>query len=502
MVAAAARADSGPRLGQPTPFSFDRLKARAAALAQKPYVPAPGPPADLVRAIDYDAFGAISYRPAVTLWKDPPSDAAIRFFHLGRPAPRPVGVFVVQGGQARPVVYSESLFDEPKDSPARKLKENMGFAGFRAMNPDQNGDWLAFLGASYFRSADPFNQYGLSARGLAIDTIADRPEEFPDFTAFWLEKDPAGRLIVYALLEGVSVTGAFRMAHDRTANGAPPGLVQDIEASLTFRRGVERLGLAPLTSMFWYGQSDRKPTDDWRPQIHDSDGLSIWTGVGERLWRPLSNPPRVTTNLYLDKGPRGFGLMQRDRRFDDYQDDGVFYEKRPSVWVEPVGDWGAGSVQLVEIPTSSETEDNIVAYWTPADPVRAGARLDYRYRLHWAPEEPGAFGVARVAATRQGRSGRPGLPPIAGRRKYVIDFEGGDIAGLTRSSGVEPVAEARPGRVVDLAAYPVVGTDRWRLVFDLDLTGVSPGSAVELRAFLRRGVGALTETWSFQAFAA
>jgi glucans biosynthesis protein len=210
----------------------------------------------------------------------------------------------------------------------------------------------------------------------------------------------------------------------------------------------------------------------------------------------------VTTNLFLDKGPRGFGLMQRDRRFEDYQDDGVFYEKRPSVWVEPVGDWGDGSVQLVEIPTRGETDDNIVAFWTPAAPVVAGARLDYRYRLHWAKAEPGEFGAARVVATRQGRSGRPGLPPIPGRRKFVIDFEGPGLAGLDRSSGVEPVVEVRPGAAVEAAAYPVVGTGRWRLAFDAQMAGLAPGAAIELRAFLRRGSAALTETWSYQAFAA
>ena len=455
-----------------------------------------------MRAIDYDAFGAITYRPAAGLWNNPPSDATIRFFHLGRAATQPVAVHVVEGGQARPLIYAESLFDLPPDSPARKLGGRLGFAGFRAMNADQKGDWIAYLGASYFRAADPFNQYGLSARGLAIDTAIDGPEEFPNFTAFWLEKDPQGRLIVHALLDGPSCTGAFRILHDRPAAGGLPGLTQDIQVQLNFRKSVTRLGLAPLTSMYWYAQSDRTPADDWRPQIHDSDGLSVWTGAGERLWRPLANPPRVTTNLFFDKAPRGFGLMQRDRRFDDYQDDGVFYDKRPSVWVEPVGDWGAGSVQLVQIPTTGETDDNIVAFWTPAEPAQPGSRLDYHYRLRWTGEEPGPFGVARVVATWQGRSGRPGLPPIPGRRKFVVDFDGPGLAGLDRSSGVEPIVEAHPGRVMEANAYPVVGTSRWRLAFDAEMTGLASGAAVELRAYLRRGSAALTETWSYQAFAA
>ena len=250
--------------------------------------------------------------------------------------------------------------------------------------------------------------------------------------------------------------------------------------------------------MYWYGQSDRAPADDWRPQIHDSDGLAIWTGAGERIWRPLANPPRVMVNAFLDTNPRGFGLMQRDRDFDDYQDDGVFYDRRPSAWVEPVGDWGAGSVQLVEIPTAGETDDNIVAFWTPAAPVTAGQSLACRYRLHWTDEEPVAPGVARVVATRDGprRPARvPADPP--GVRKVVVDFAGPTLAGLTRQSGVAAVVSSSLGEVQGVVAYPVEGqAGRWRMMFD---TPAPAGKVVNLRAYLRRGSDALTETWSLPA---
>jgi glucans biosynthesis protein len=356
------------------------------------------------------------------------------------------------------------------------------------MNADARTDWIAYLGASYFRSADPFNQYGLSARGIAIDTVGASAEEFPSFTAFWLEQAPGEALVVYALLDGPSVAGAFRIAHRRSS----AGLVQDIEAELHFRARVATLGLAPLTSMYWYGRTDRAPADDWRPQIHDSDGLAIWTGAGERIWRPLSDPPRVMANAFVDRAPRGYGLMQRDRAFDDYQDDGAFYDRRPSAWVEPLGDWGPGSVQLVEIPTASESEDNIVAFWTPQAPVGAGQSLAYRYRLHWTDEEPAPPGVACVVATRQGRGGRPGQPPTPGARKIVVDFAGASLAGLTRQSGVTPVVSSSLGEVLSPVAYPVEGQARWRLMFD---TAAPAGQVVNLRAYLRRGPDALTETW-------
>ncbi len=482
--------EAGPRLGSPSRFSFEALKDRARLLARTPYRPAPSPMADRLGALDFDAVGRIQYRPGAALWRDQPGVDAVEFFHLGKYAREPVTISVVEAGEAREVLYSPALFDIPAGDLASQLPANLGFAGFRVMNRDGHGDWIAYLGASYFRAATPFNQYGLSARGLAINTAGATPEEFPRFSAFWLSRDPAGRLVVCALLESASVAGAYRIVHHRDGGA----LTQEVEASLYFRKSVQTLGLAPLTSMFWYGPADRTKAADWRPQIHDSDGLSIWTGAGERIWRPLTDPDRVTTNVFVDANPKGFGLMQRDRAFEDYQDDGAFYDRRPSLWVEPVGDWGPGSVRLVEIPTAGETDDNIVAFWSPAA-VKAADGLSFRYRLHWGDEEPQPLGVARTVATRQGVGGRPGVAAEAGGRKFVVDFAGGRLAGLTRQSGVTPVATAA-GSPIAAAAYPVVGTDRWRLMFDID---PPHGNTVELRAFLRVGSEALTETWVFQS---
>ncbi len=397
-----------------------------------------------------------------------------------------------EAGQARAVLYSEDLFTAPAGL-KRAMPPALAFAGFRVMNRAAPGDWLAFQGAAYFRSALPFNQYGLSARGVATDTAAEVPETFPAFTDFWLGHDAAGDLTVTALLDGPALAGAYAIVHHRTA----AGLVQDIEARLIFRDVPRRLGLAPLTSMYWYGQSDRRRATDWRPQIHDSDGLALWTGAGERLWRPLANPPRVITNAFADRDPRGFGLLQRDRDFGDYQDDGVFYNRRPSAWVEPLGSWGAGSVQLVEIPTASETEDNIVAFWTPERVPAAGEHLALRYRLYWDDEGPFPPGVARVVATRTGLAGRPGQPPTAGARKFVVDFAGGRLAALGRTDGVEVVAEARPGPLLGAVAYPVVGTGRWRVMLEAPVERRNP---TDLRAFLRLDGQALSETWVYQAF--
>ena len=479
--------------GPTAPFSFDSLDEHARSLAKKPYLAAASAWANNLDALDFDAVGQIGYRHDAALWAGDKAIGAVEFFHLGRYARTPVTIHVVEGGKAREILYRQSLFAIPPSNPALELPADLGFAGFRVMNPSAAGDWIAYLGASYFRSADPLNQYGLSARGLAIDTAAQGPEEFPVFSSFWLERAPEG-LIVSALLEGPSVTGAFRIGHKRDSSG----LVQSIESRLHFRAAVHRLGVAPLTSMFWYNQGDRTHASDWRPQIHDSDGLSMWTGGGERVWRPLNNPPRVVTNAFADKDPKGFGLMQRDRTFADYQDDGAFYERRPSAWVEPAATWGSGSVQLVEIPAEGETDDNIVAFWTPAKAVSAGDTLSFAYRLYWAAREPIPVGVAQAVSTRVGRGGRPGQqPPPPGVRKFVVDFEGGRLAELTRQSGVTPVVNVSEGEAIAPVAYPIVGTSRWRLMFDV---AQAPGKTLDMRAFLRLDRESLTETWIEQAF--
>jgi len=407
----AGPAPTGLMFGPPRPFSWAGLQARAMAAAARPYQPVE-PRTDQLAGLDFDALGQIRFKPDAALWAGDKKIGAVEFFHLGRYVQTPVTISVLEGEIAREVIYARDLFEIPAASPASRLPSDLGFAGFRVLNPGARTDWIAYQGASYFRSADPFDQYGLSARGLAIDTAVGGPEEFPTFTSYWLERGAEG-LGVYALLEGPSVAGAFRFFHRR----GPDGLVQDVEASLTFRAAVQRLGIAPLTSMYWYGTADRPPAGDWRPQIHDSDGLSLWTGKGERLWRPLANPPRVATHVFVDEDPQGFGLMQRDRTFADYQDDGAFYDRRPSAWVEPIGAWGEGSVELVEIPTHLETEDNVVAFWTPAKMVAEGDGMTIRYRLHWSAAEPIPPGVARAVATWTGAGGRPGQPPAPGMRK-------------------------------------------------------------------------------------
>ena len=487
--------------GDKSAFSFDVLKARAKALAGAPWTM--GVPADheILERIDYDSYQQIKFRPEASLKIDRDGRAPVQLFHQGKLFLAPVKLHVVEAGQAREVLYSAGLFEMPDGHPARGLSAQTGFAGFRVMGKDLRTDWAAFLGASYFRTSGPYNQYGLSARGLAIGTGMPEPEEFPRFTGFWLEGGEAGRapVTVYALLDSPSVAGAYRFVIERLTDASDIHRVaMDVEAEIYPRKDAARVGIAPFSSMFWYGEGSRKRAADWRPEIHDSDGLAIWTGSGERIWRPLYNPSRVNTSSFVDRDPKGFGLLQRDRDFVHYLDDGVFYERRPSVWVEPLDPWGEGSVQLVEIPTDDETNDNIVAYWCPKDGLKAGQTARYRYRLSWLDDIPFPDTLGRATATWTGLGGRPGFNRPDGVRKYVIDWQGPVFSGLGRNDGVELVVTASRGVVSNAYTHPVVDQrERWRSLFDIEAQGREP---VDMRAFLRRGGNTLSETWIAQYF--
>lgn len=486
-------------LGPSQPFSFQHLIQEARKRAAQVFHPVPPRSSALLDRIDYDTYQKIQFRHERALWAETEAPYPIEFFHLGKYAKQPVAIYVVEGEQARKVAYSPSFFDY-NDIPFRqKIPTDLGFAGFRVMNQGEpKTDWLVFQGASYFRSAGALNQYGLSARGIAINTaLPSHREEFPRFTAFWLERpQPNSRTLrIYALLDGPSITGAYRF--DCRNEGK---VIQDVHAELFQRKDVERLGIAPLTSMYWYSETNDRQGTDWRPEIHDSDGLALWTGAGERIWRPLNNPPSVQTNSFIDNNPKGFGLVQRDRNFDHYQDDSVFYNRRPSLWVEPKEDWGAGMVQLVELPTNDEIYDNIVAYWIPDAPAQKGRHWRINYRLHWvgkAPYPPSS--VAYVVATRLGRPGFPGQhePRDENGRKFVIDFTGGPLSTLEQRYDLDVIVSASSGTVTNAYALKVVGTERWRAAFDLHTVGKAP---VNLRCFLRLGNRTLTETWLYQYF--
>jgi glucans biosynthesis protein len=489
------------KLGMPQPFDYAWLKGQARALSNTPYQPKEGQVPDKLALMSWDQWQAIGFRDEHSLWREQNLNAQVRFFHLGWHMTTPVTIHEVVDGQAQELAYDPALFDYGKSGVhGGTLPKDLGFAGFRVLSHrDWSRDVAAFQGASYFRAVDGDLQYGQSARGLAVDSGLD-PEEFPVFTGWWLERPAANSdsFYVYGLLDSKSVAGAYRFLVTLGDT-----LVMEVDAALYPRKSMERLGIAPLTAMFQCGENDRRRADDWRPEIHDADGLQLWTGSGEWIWRPLVNPARIHTNSYFDDGPRGFGLVQRDRNFDHYQDDGVYYDKRPSLWVEPRSGpngagWGKGAVMLVELPTDDETNDNVVAFWNPAEKPQAGQELLYAYKLYWCRTPPVSPKLATVQATRTGIGGIIGQPRNHFSWRFAVDFAGGSLAALGVDAKVEPVIEASRGTIEIASARPLEAIKGRRAMFDLRPTDDSV-EPINLRLYLRGADGQpLTETWIYQ----
>ncbi len=472
-------------------FDFETLRYRAKMLAAKPYVrPASRVPAWL-RQLSYDQQRLIVFNPERSYWRRDGLPFQLQFFHPGDIQQQTVGIFEVRGKTAEPIPFDSNFFiyDRAKLK-VGDLPDTMGFAGLRVLYPlnHANDELGAFLGASYFRMLCRKAVYGLSARGLAIDTGEPGGEEFPFFTDFWVARPAADTtsITVFALLDSESVAGAYRFI-------ITPGddTVMQVKVVLYARKLVKLLGVAPLTSMFWHGENSAVAVDDFRPEVHDSDGLLINTGAGEWLWRPLTDPAGIRLATFADTNPRAFGLLQRDRDFDHYQDLEAAYQLRPSTWVEPVGAWGRGSVRLVELSSPNEFNDNIVAFWSPEKSPAPGEPLEIEYRLHWLLDQihpPAGFTVA----TRHVRAGTPD----AGLERFLVDFDGAYLNRLGEDPAVEPVVTVGPGAtLVHAAAQKNRFNGNWRAGFLLRPDGT--GRPVELRCFLRKSSHALTETWTY-----
>ena len=498
--AATAAGAASTAANQAQPFDFAWLKGQAHWLSSNLYQQSREALPPVMAKLGYDQYQSIRFRSNHALWADAGLAFRLQFFQVGRNFTDPVHLYEVIDGRAREIVYDPAMFEWDKSGvDPSTMKGHPGFAGFRVQFvTNWKADVAAFLGASYFRAVGgDTRQYGLSARALAVDTAFPRPEEFPRFTSFWFERPAkdSGTLTLYALMDSPSIAGALRIQ-------VTPGGTQtmDIDAALYPRKPIERLGIAPLTSMFFYGKNDRRGADDWRPEIHDSDGLSMWTGTGEWIWRPLTNPPQLHLNSYFDENPRGFGLLQRDRNFDHYQDDGVYYDRRPSVWVEPKpspGGWGKGAVQLVEIPTVDETFDNIVAFWNPLDKIKPGQELLFSYRLYWGTHMPFESPLAECIATRTGIGGIVGVKRQYYSWHFVVDFAGGELGALAKDAPVEAVISVSRGQTEHVTAHFVEQFNGYRALFDVRPADedVEP---IDLRLYLRLEGRPLTETWIYQ----
>ena len=495
-VNAAAQTDAGGG-GGAAAFGYPDAVKRARDLAAAPYHSTVPVLPDGLADLDFDAWRDIRFKSDKALLGGQGGNFRLELFHLGHLFKRPVTVNVLRDGIPAPIPYAPNLFDYGRTKVEANLPVNLGFAGFRLRFPiNAPHVWdevVAFLGASYFRFLGRGQRYGLSARGLAIGA-GQRTEEFPFFREFWIETPSATaeHIVIYGLLDGESATGAFKF-------DLVPGQETYIEADVTLfvRKAIPDLGLVALSSMFFVGKNDHRFSDDFRGELHDSDGLLMHTGAGEWIWRPLSNPVAPSVSVFLDTNPHGFGLLQRDRNFPDYQDLELAYELRPSYWIEPREGWGEGRVELLELPTGDETNDNIVAAWAPKDGLEAGKSLTYGYRITALTTDqiltPGgrAVGTFHVAARALGAAESP--PP--GATRFLIDFSGGDLAYyMSDPSLVETVATTSNGRVLRTFLTPNAHIRGFRAGVDV---AVDPGQSTDLRVFLRSGGKALTETWTF-----
>lgn len=478
--------------GQRGNFGYEDVVRQARELAARPFdTSAPGIP-DALKALTYDSYREIRFRRDKALWQDSGSDYRLHLFHLGFLHDKPVPIHVISDGNAIPLPFNMALFEYGKAQVPQKLPVSLGFAGF-AVTTTLNDlkvqdEVISFLGASYFRFLGRGHRYGLSARSLALDVGGEQAEEFPFFRALWLEKpkSDSADLVIYGLLDSPSVSGAFRYV-------VTPGQQTTIAVTATIvpRRQIERIGIAPLTSMFLAGEGDREQRTDFRPEVHDSDGLLLKTGAGEWIWRPIRNPPALAISSFHDRNPRGFGLIQRDREFGHYQDLEAHYHARPGYWIEPVGDWGEGRVDLIEIPTQGEEFDNIVCCWTPKTPLPSGQPTELNYRMTTVSTTETLHAMAQVQSSF---AARETVDADLARRRFIIDFNAGDLEYyLSDPKRVAVVATVSTGTVAGTILAPNVAAKGFRAIVDVSLR---PGESTDLRVFLRAGKQPLSETWT------
>lgn len=474
--------------GDNEPFTPDVVRKLAEETAQRDFARPAVEANEFFNQLDADKYRDIRFRPETAIWRGQSPGAEVQLLPRGWIFDTPVSIRIVENGQARRLKADGTYFSfgplieqAPEGAP-------FAFSGFRLASAlersDQIEPFAVFQGASYFRARGSGQVFGLSARGLAVDTAQPQGEEFPIFRAFWIEKPThsGGDTIVHALLDSKSVAGAYRFIIHPGAT-----TVFDVSATLFPRRKLSHVGIAPLTSMYLNGSQQKRVATDWRPSVHNSEGLAILNGNGERLWRPLINPRTLQTSAFVDKSPRGFGLVQRNRSVDRFEDLASKFERRPSLWVEPGSDWGDGVVELVEIPSEEEIHDNVVAYWRPAAGIESGVPFELSYRLSWGKDTPLPDVPARVEKTLVAERKKDGVVAFA------IDFAGPGTAEFSELPQAD--VSTNTGSVANVVIQRHLPINGLRVTFDLKPNGTP---VVELRCQLRSGGTARSEIWIYR----
>jgi len=475
--------------GQLWAFNLDDVSAKAKDLAGQKYeAPRSNLPNEF-REMKFADYQKIRFLPEKAEWAKQKTPFKLSFYHQGMHFDTPVKINEITTNTVEEIKYDSTRFDfgDLKFDP--KATEQLGYAGFRVLYPinkaDKQDEIMTMLGASYFRVVGKGHVYGLSARGLAIDTALPSGEEFPRFTEFWIQqpKPTDKHLVIFALLDSPRATGAYRLT-------LRPGsdTIVDVKARMFLRDKVGKLGIAPLTSMFLFGANQPSKVLNYRRELHDSSGLSIHAGNGEWIWRPLNNPKHLAVSNFSVENPRGFGLLQRGRDFSHYEDLDDRYDKRPSAWIEPKGDWGKGTVDLVEIPTADETNDNIVAFWSPEKQPEPGQPFDFAYRLHWTMDEaslhsPDSSWVEQTLRSTGDVKQSNLIRQPDGSVAYLVDFEGPSLAALPEDTEVRSqVSVGDNAELVENSVRYNPETKGWRLTLRMKIK--DPSKSTEMRAAL------------------
>lgn len=471
----------------PHPFDFNVVVDKARALAKTPHVAPPSLPAPFA-SLTYEQYAAIKAKPGTAIWIDDKVGFAIELLPRGYLFATPVALNIVENGMASPVSFDASRFDFGKlavPSPAPDL----GFSGFRVLHARSNKGFVEtamFQGASFFRSLANGQNFGMTARALSIRTADPKGEEIPAFREVWIERpSPASEvLVINALVHSESMTGAYRFT-------MRPGdiTIIDTECTLFARSPADFYGLGCTTAMFLFGPIKRQNVDDIREGVYDVSGLQILNGNGEWLWRPVSNPDTLQISAFVDANPKGFGLLQRERNFAQLQDDDQHWELRPSLWIEPINDWGEGSVSLVEIPTDTETNDNVICFWRPKAVLQPGAEAAFSYRQFWCWTPPDRPTLAVVTNTRGGRGSNPK------RRRFVVEFTADMFGDAQQANDIQPMLSTSVGNIVSVR--PVLSRERktYRVQFELDFASET---LAELRLVLQAAGKPVSETWLYR----
>jgi glucans biosynthesis protein len=470
---------------------FNGIKAMARELAAKPYQAPVIQLSEKLRGLNYDQLRDIRYDPREAIWRRERLPFQIQCFHPGGLQSDQLDLFLLDGDVVRELQFSPGLFNYGANPIGWEDVRGAKFSGFRVHYPLNRPDYLdeliVFQGATYFRALPRNAIYGLSARAIAIDCGSARPEIFPRFRTFWIQRPEmqGGSVTVMGLFDSPPLAGAVRFV---IVPGAETAM--DVSVALFAREETAQYGVAPLTSMYLFGKSGHKRFDDYRPEVHDSDGLLMQTGREEWLWRPVENEGPVRLNAFRDEHPKGFGLLQRERRFNAYEDLETEYHRRPSAWVRPKGAWGEGSVRLVELPAHTEYQDNIVAFWEPARGLSAGGAAEFAYELVWFTESAALPPLGRVVATRTGAVwGKDGA------RKFVIDFGWPTVAEDAAGGRLETRFRADRGEIEGLSAEFNRYEKNWRVAFDL--IPAKGADTVEIKGLIARDGIPLTETWTY-----